>query len=169
MSQPLNKITVERNQRALLDLASKPGNGEPRRNMSSPCGLRQPVIDVCADCKARNPRWASHNLGIFIWYVFPIGRVRTSAYERRSMNCASIHRKIGTHVTKVYVDVFRTSPWCHCNVLFRKSLTLDSWTKEQVEVGIHIHDNAFTLIDCAFSALRQEYETEREHQIKRPV
>jgi len=25
--------------------------------------------DACADCKARNPRWASHNLGIFIWWA----------------------------------------------------------------------------------------------------
>ena len=25
------------------------------------------LADVCADCKGRNPRWASHNLGIFIW------------------------------------------------------------------------------------------------------
>ncbi|TEB32685.1 Arf GTPase activating protein, partial [Coprinellus micaceus] len=51
----------------------------------------------CADCKARNPRWTSHNLGIFI-----------------CMNCASIHRKLGTHITKV------------------KSMTMDTWTKEQV-------------------------------------
>ncbi|OCH84352.1 ArfGap-domain-containing protein [Obba rivulosa] len=84
MSQA-NKITVERNQRALLELVNQPGN------------------DACADCKTRNPRWASHNLGIFI-----------------CVNCASIHRKIGTHVTKV------------------KSLTLDSWTKEQVE---HMRQN----------------------------
>ncbi|KDQ32990.1 hypothetical protein PLEOSDRAFT_1051872, partial [Pleurotus ostreatus PC15] len=79
MSNP-NKFATERNQRAVLELAAKPGN------------------DVCADCKARNPRWASHNLGIFI-----------------CVNCASIHRKIGTHVSKV------------------KSLTLDEWTKDQVE------------------------------------
>ncbi|KAJ3903195.1 hypothetical protein F5879DRAFT_960626 [Lentinula edodes] len=75
-----HKITNDRNLKILLDIAAQPGN------------------DVCADCKARAPRWASHNLGIFI-----------------CVNCAAIHRKIGTHVTKV------------------KSLTLDSWTKEQVE------------------------------------
>ncbi|KAH9886234.1 hypothetical protein C8Q73DRAFT_284011 [Cubamyces lactineus] len=80
MSQTVNKITAERNQRTLLELASQPGN------------------DVCADCKTRNPRWASYNLGIFI-----------------CVSCASIHRKMGTHISKV------------------KSLTLDSWTKEQVE------------------------------------
>ncbi|KIM64665.1 hypothetical protein SCLCIDRAFT_15206 [Scleroderma citrinum Foug A] len=76
----INKIATERNHRALTEIAMKPGN------------------DVCADCKARMPRWASFNLGIFI-----------------CMNCASIHRKIGTHVTKV------------------KSLSLDEWTKDQIE------------------------------------
>ncbi|KAI0088309.1 hypothetical protein BDY19DRAFT_985604 [Irpex rosettiformis] len=75
-----NKFQTEKNQRTLLELANQPGN------------------DVCADCKARAPRWASHNLGIFI-----------------CVNCASIHRKIGTHISKV------------------KSTTLDSWSKEQVE------------------------------------
>ncbi|KAI0824532.1 hypothetical protein BC628DRAFT_418888 [Trametes gibbosa] len=80
MSQ-VNKITAERSQRTLLELVAQPGN------------------DVCADCKSRNPRWASYNLGIFI-----------------CVSCASIHRKMGTHISKV------------------KSLTLDSWTKEQVEV-----------------------------------
>ncbi|ESK88651.1 arf gap-like zinc finger-containing protein [Moniliophthora roreri MCA 2997] len=75
-----NKFAADRNQKLLLELAMKPGN------------------DICADCKTRNPRWASHNLGIFI-----------------CVTCASIHRKIGTHITKV------------------KSLTMDTWTKEQVD------------------------------------
>ncbi|GJE98718.1 ArfGap-domain-containing protein [Phanerochaete sordida] len=75
-----NKLAAEKNQRILLELVNQPGN------------------DACADCKARTPRWASHNLGIFI-----------------CVNCASIHRKMGTHISKV------------------KSLTLDTWTKEQVE------------------------------------
>ncbi|KAF9523799.1 hypothetical protein CPB83DRAFT_862298 [Crepidotus variabilis] len=75
-----NKLSKERNQKQLLELASLHGN------------------NICADCKARNPRWASHNLGIFI-----------------CMHCASIHRSIGTHITKV------------------KSLTMDDWTREQVE------------------------------------
>ncbi|EAU83907.2 hypothetical protein CC1G_10312 [Coprinopsis cinerea okayama7 len=79
MSLP-NKLTSERNQKALLELCTKPGN------------------DICADCKARNPRWTSWNLGIFI-----------------CVTCASIHRKIGTHITKV------------------KSVTMDMWTNEQVE------------------------------------
>ncbi|KIY49851.1 ArfGap-domain-containing protein [Fistulina hepatica ATCC 64428] len=76
-----NKIASERTQRMLMELATKPGN------------------DICADCKSRNPRWASYSLGIFL-----------------CVNCASIHRKMGTHISKV------------------KSLTMDSWTKEQVDV-----------------------------------
>ena len=38
----------------------------------------------CADCHAKNPRWASTNLGVFI-----------------CIKCAGIHRSIGTHITKV--------------------------------------------------------------------
>ncbi|KDN49911.1 ArfGap-domain-containing protein [Tilletiaria anomala UBC 951] len=54
--------------------------------------------DTCADCTGRNPRWASWNLGIFI-----------------CVQCAGVHRKMGTHISKV------------------KSLTLDTWTREQVD------------------------------------
>lgn len=80
MSSGLSKAAIERHQRLVLDLLKQPGN------------------EVCADCRTRNPRWASWNLGIFI-----------------CVKCAGIHRKMGTHISKV------------------KSLTLDSWTKEQVE------------------------------------
>ncbi|KZW00361.1 ArfGap-domain-containing protein [Exidia glandulosa HHB12029] len=75
-----SKLAEDRAKKMLLDIAAMPGN------------------DSCADCKARAPRWASHNLGIFI-----------------CVRCAAIHRKIGTHVTKV------------------KSLTLDSWSRDQIE------------------------------------
>lgn len=57
-----------------------------------------PGNDRCAECAARNPGWASWSLGIFL-----------------CMRCASLHRKLGTHVSKV------------------KSLSMDSWTNEQVE------------------------------------
>ncbi|KAL9013072.1 MAG: hypothetical protein Q9173_002209 [Seirophora scorigena] len=56
-----------------------------------------PGNDRCADCGARNPGWASWSLGIFL-----------------CMRCASLHRKLGTHISKV------------------KSLSMDSWTNEQV-------------------------------------
>ncbi|KAL1836287.1 hypothetical protein VTJ49DRAFT_5333 [Mycothermus thermophilus] len=81
MSSALSKRQQARNEKALQDLLNNvPGN------------------NVCADCQARNPSWASWSLGIFL-----------------CMRCATIHRKLGTHVSKV------------------KSLTMDSWTNEQVD------------------------------------
>ncbi|KAK5943192.1 Protein gts1 [Knufia obscura] len=76
----LSKREQARNERELQDLLRQPGNSQ------------------CADCNARNPSWASWNLGIFL-----------------CMRCASIHRKLGTHISKV------------------KSLSMDKWTTDQVE------------------------------------
>ncbi|KAI0913985.1 hypothetical protein F4823DRAFT_473530 [Ustulina deusta] len=81
MAALMSKRQQARNERALQDLVqSVPGN------------------NTCADCGARNPSWASWNLGIFL-----------------CMRCAAIHRKLGTHISKV------------------KSLSMDSWTNDQVE------------------------------------
>ncbi|KAF2099203.1 ArfGap-domain-containing protein, partial [Rhizodiscina lignyota] len=57
-----------------------------------------PGNDKCADCGARNPGWASWSLGVFL-----------------CLRCAALHRKVGTHVTKV------------------KSLSMDSWSNDQVD------------------------------------
>ncbi|KAJ0414667.1 hypothetical protein BJY00DRAFT_20242 [Aspergillus carlsbadensis] len=57
-----------------------------------------PGNDRCADCSAMNPGWASWNLGAFL-----------------CMRCAALHRKMGTHISKV------------------KSLSMDSWSSEQVD------------------------------------
>ncbi|KAK5113873.1 hypothetical protein LTR85_010406 [Meristemomyces frigidus] len=81
MASAISKRQQARNERTLQDLLrSVPGN------------------DRCADCSAKNPGWASWNLGIFL-----------------CMRCAGLHRKLGTHVSKV------------------KSLSMDSWTTEQVD------------------------------------
>ncbi|CCU81569.1 UBA domain-containing protein 3 [Blumeria hordei DH14] len=60
-----------------------------------------PGNNQCADCQAQNPgKLFTHaeKLGIFL-----------------CMRCAALHRKLGTHITKV------------------KSLSMDSWSYEQVE------------------------------------
>ncbi|KAJ8082185.1 Protein gts1 [Marasmius tenuissimus] len=116
-----NKITAERNQKILAGLAVKPGN------------------DICADCKARNPRWASHNLGIFI-----------------CVTCATIHRKIGTHVTKV------------------KSITMDTWSKEQVDRMVEMGNVKSNAIYCPnevrhpppMQLMEQERDSELEQYIR---
>ncbi|RXK41704.1 hypothetical protein M231_00939 [Tremella mesenterica] len=59
--------------------------------------LKLPGNDNCADCHAPAPRWASVNLGIFL-----------------CVNCASVHRKLGTHKSRV------------------KSVTLDTWSRDQI-------------------------------------
>jgi hypothetical protein len=53
-----------------------------------------------------DPRWASHNLGVFL-----------------CIRCGGLHRRMGTHISKV------------------KSVSMDSWTMEQIEVRI-------TLVFC---------------------
>ena len=81
MTTAISKRQQARNERQLQDLIQTvPGN------------------DRCADCGARNPGWASWNLGIFL-----------------CVRCASLHRKLGTHVSKV------------------KSLSMDAWSAEQVD------------------------------------
>ncbi|KAK1725405.1 uncharacterized protein BDZ83DRAFT_751832 [Colletotrichum acutatum] len=81
MAGVLSKRQQARNEKVLHDLVqSVPGN------------------NLCADCQARNPAWASWSLGVFL-----------------CMRCAAIHRKLGTHISKV------------------KSLSMDSWSNEQVE------------------------------------
>ncbi|KAI7867680.1 hypothetical protein BDF14DRAFT_1684770, partial [Spinellus fusiger] len=69
----------ERHERILADLLKVPGN------------------DYCADCTAKNPRWVSYSLGVFL-----------------CVRCAGLHRKMGTHISKI------------------KSMTMDQWTLDQI-------------------------------------
>ncbi|XP_014243379.1 arf-GAP with dual PH domain-containing protein 1-like [Cimex lectularius] len=46
--------------------------------------MKKPGNDVCADCGAKGPEWASYNIGIFL-----------------CSRCAGIHRGMGTHISKV--------------------------------------------------------------------
>ncbi|CAO0799092.1 unnamed protein product [Mucor circinelloides] len=61
--------------------------------------VKNPGNEHCADCGSKNPRWASYSLGVFL-----------------CIRCAGIHRKMGTHISKV------------------KSITMDQWTSEQIEM-----------------------------------
>ncbi|KAG0739693.1 hypothetical protein G6F57_008433 [Rhizopus arrhizus] len=60
---------------------------------------KKPGNDLCADCGTKNPRWASYSLGVFL-----------------CIRCAGIHRKMGTHISKI------------------KSITMDQWSSEQIEM-----------------------------------
>ncbi|KAI1732270.1 putative GTPase activating protein for arf domain-containing protein [Ditylenchus destructor] len=46
--------------------------------------LREEENKYCADCEAKQPRWASWNLGIFL-----------------CIRCAGLHRNLGVHISKV--------------------------------------------------------------------
>ncbi|KAF9281385.1 hypothetical protein BGZ88_011656 [Linnemannia elongata] len=60
--------------------------------------LKIPVNTICCDCGAANPNWASYSLGCFL-----------------CVRCCSVHRKMGTHISKV------------------KSVSLDSWTQDDID------------------------------------
>ncbi|XP_077278910.1 arf-GAP with dual PH domain-containing protein 1 [Temnothorax americanus] len=57
---------ADANEKLLAELLKKPGN------------------NVCADCGAKNPEWASYNIGIFV-----------------CTRCAGVHRSMGAHISKV--------------------------------------------------------------------
>ncbi|KAJ5615901.1 hypothetical protein N7537_001015 [Penicillium hordei] len=81
-------------------MAPGPSKREQARNEKTLTELIRtvPGNDRCADCDALTPGWASWNMGIFL-----------------CMRCAALHRKLGTHISKI------------------KSLTMDTWTAEQVD------------------------------------
>jgi stromal membrane-associated protein len=46
--------------------------------------LKEEENKYCADCEAKQPRWASWNLGVFL-----------------CIRCAGLHRNLGVHISKV--------------------------------------------------------------------
>jgi len=65
--------------------------------------MKQSENSKCADCSNTETNWASINIGIFI-----------------CIECAGIHRKLGTHITQV------------------RSITMDRWEDDTVKTMKHI-------------------------------
>ncbi|PPR95779.1 hypothetical protein GOBAR_AA24889 [Gossypium barbadense] len=77
-----------------------------------------PGNDVCAECNAHEPDWASLNLGILL-----------------CIECSGVHRNLGVHISKVrsltldvkvwepsIVELFRTLGNAYCNSIWEGSL-----------------------------------------------
>ena len=62
------------------------------------------------------------------------------------MRCASLHRKLGTHISKV------------------KSLSMDSWSNEQVDVT-----SAASCAEALSAETSIEYEAQREHEYQQDL
>ncbi|KAG2373889.1 hypothetical protein C9374_011774 [Naegleria lovaniensis] len=79
-------------------MASKGENNSRNKKIVADL-LKLPGNKVCADCNARGPQWASTTQGVFV-----------------CIRCAGLHRKLGTHISKV------------------RSVGLDSWNDEQTRM-----------------------------------
>lgn len=60
--------------------------------------LNQPENKICADCDAKQPRWASVKLGLFI-----------------CLKCSGIHRSLGVHIS--FVRSVSLDKWTEVQVL----------------------------------------------------
>ncbi|RIB00750.1 hypothetical protein C2G38_1993883 [Gigaspora rosea] len=98
--------------------------------------LSKPENKYCADCKRRDPRWASWSLGIFV-----------------CIRCSGIHRSLGTHISRVKsVDLDTWTPeqvdnmtrWgnAKANLYWEANLSnktpsesnIDSWIRSKYEL-----------------------------------
>lgn len=52
-------VRADKHQRMLAELLTRPGNGELSRHLIIDPFLILSVLDVCADCRERAPRWVA--------------------------------------------------------------------------------------------------------------
>ena len=102
----VSKITAERNQRTLLELATLPGNGEysSRRLPQYSITLMSSLTEQTSVLIAKR---IIHDGPLITLACFCGEHSRTTTLinsdRKVSVTCASVHRKIGVHVSKVSV------------------------------------------------------------------
>jgi hypothetical protein len=122
--------------------------------------LKLPENRECADCRARNPTWASTNLGVFV-----------------CIRCSGLHRQVGVHITKVKsctMDLWAPEQIAHIQKLgngiakriyeaklpanygkpaeSEDSALVLQWIRAKYEKKKFMHDNPQGVIDAASSA-----------------
>ncbi|CAJ0648432.1 7929_t:CDS:2 [Entrophospora sp. SA101] len=88
--------------------------------------LQKPENKNCADCKRKDPRWASWNLGIFV-----------------CINCSGVHRSMGTHISRVKsVDL---DNWTPEQVEGLEALLEYAWSTIFIHNKVKVHSRSYNI------------------------
>jgi len=120
----MSKLAADRNQRLLIELVSKPGNG---MFPVHPSNLLNHFLRYLRGLQGEESALGIIQFGNFYlvsYLLNDISRILTG--KPFSVSCASIHRKIGTHVSKV--SVLSPARKIRANMAVGKALP---WTRGQ--------------------------------------